>query len=125
MKMQSIPNYTFQSNKNIDSLAELKPITEKLSFKWDVVDCLEKMLVGTRLDTAEQDALIEELQRREMELQFEVNAMKDLKPTSVSMWQEEFLDARIKEADVILEFDKIKRSLALIKHDIEEKKMVN
>lgn len=88
------------------------------------MDCLEKMLIATRLDTAEQDALIEELQRREMELQLEISTLKDLKPSTVSMWQEEFLDARIKEADVVLEFDKIKRALSLIKHDIEEKKMV-
>lgn len=102
------------------SQTELKPISEKLSFKWNVVDCLEKLLVSTRLQTAEQEEIISELRRQEEELRKDVTVMKAIKPSSISTWQEEFLDARLKEADVNLEFEKIRRDLTLLKKEVNE-----
>lgn len=102
-----------------DPLTELKPIREKLTFKWDVVDCLEKLLVSTRLHTAEQEELIAELKKQKNELEKDVTLMKEIKPSSVSTWQEQFLDARLKEASVNLEFAKIKRDLNFLKKNVE------
>lgn len=103
-----------------DSQTELNPIKEKLSFKWNVVDCLEKLLVSTRLQTAEQEEIINELKRQEVELTKDVTLMKAFQPSSVSTWQEEFLDARLKEAEVNLEFVKIRRDLKLLKKEVDE-----
>lgn len=99
---------------------------EKLSFKWDVVECLQEKLVETRLQNAEKEAVISELRQCEHDLKKEVDLLKiDKRDTlPVSKLQEEFLAARIRDADVILGFDKLKRSLAVIKHDLHEKKVV-
>lgn len=112
--------YCFQETLRRDSQTELQPIKEKLTFKWNVVDCLEKLLVSTRLQTAEQEEIINELKKHEEELSKDVTAMKVNKPSSVSTWQEEFLDARLKEADVNLEFEKIRRDLALLKKEVNQ-----
>lgn len=93
---------------------------EKLHFKWNVVDCLEKLLVSTRLQTAEQEEIIYELKKQKDELEKDVSIMKNIKPSSVSTWQQEFLDAKLKEADVNLKFDKIRRQLAMLKVEAEE-----
>lgn len=107
-------------------MTELAPIKEKLSFKWDVVECLQQKLVETRLQNAEKEALIIELKRCECDLKNEIELLKSSKTETlpVSNLQEQFLATRIREADVVLEFDKLKRSLAIIKHELEEKKMV-
>lgn len=99
-------------------MTELKPISEKLTFKWNVVDCLQNLLVSTRLNTAEQEEIISELRKHENELLKDIKIMRELKPSSVSTWQEEFLDARLKEAKVNLEFEKIRRELSFLKQEI-------
>lgn len=116
----------FQNGGMFDSITELKPMKEKLSFKWDVVECLQQKLVETRLQNAEKEAIIAELKQCEHDLKNEVELLKIDKNETlpVSKLQEEFLAARIRDADVILEFDKLKRSLAVVKHALEEKKMV-
>lgn len=106
-------------------MTELKPISEKLTFKWNVVDCLEKLLVSTRLNTAEQEEIITELRKHESELLRDVKIMRELKPSSVSTWQEEFLDARLKEAKVNLEFEKIRRELSFLKQEILDVNIMN
>lgn len=111
--------YFSQENLKRNSQTELKPISEKLSFKWNVVDCLEKLLVSTRLQSAEQEEIVNELKKQEKELLRDVTAMKHVKPSSVSTWQAEYLDARLKEVDVNYEFQKLKRQLALLKTDVE------
>lgn len=110
----------FQENLKRDSLTELKPIREKLTFKWDVVSCLEKLLVSTRLQTAEQEEIVTDLRKIEQELTKDVSMMKEIKPSSVSTWQEEFLDARLKEAEVSLQFNKLKRDIGLLKESIDK-----
>ncbi|XP_018567803.1 uveal autoantigen with coiled-coil domains and ankyrin repeats-like [Anoplophora glabripennis] len=107
-----------------DSVTELKPIKEKLSFKWDVVECLQQKLVETRLQNAEKEAIIIELRLCEHDLKNEVELLKeDEKETlPINKLQEQFLAARLRDADVVLEFDKLKRSLAAIKHELEEKR---
>ncbi|KAJ8919938.1 hypothetical protein NQ315_006467 [Exocentrus adspersus] len=116
---------------NINALAgdssatELGPIREKWSFKWDVVECLQEKLIETRLQTAEKEEILTELKRIENDLKKEMellkNTVKDALP--VSRLQEQFLSARLREADVILEFDKLKRTLAIIKRELEQKKL--
>lgn len=115
-----------QNDGMFNSMTELAPIKEKLSFKWDVVECLQQKLVETRLQNAEKEALIIELKRCECDLKNEIELLKSSKTETlpVSNLQEQFLATRIREADVVLEFDKLKRSLAIIKHELEEKKMV-
>ncbi|KAJ8966293.1 hypothetical protein NQ314_003621 [Rhamnusium bicolor] len=106
-----------------NTLTELKPIKEKLLFKWDVVECLQNMLVKTGLQVAEKDAIIHNLKQWESDVEDDVKTLEKDSTTTLSHWQEAFLSTKIREADVILEFDKLKRSLASIKYDLEEKKL--
>ncbi|XP_030757694.1 uncharacterized protein LOC115883470 [Sitophilus oryzae] len=105
-------------------IKELKPIKEQLDFKSNVTECLHELLVKTKLRIAESDDLLQELHDHYTALEYDVEKSKDIYYKGINQWQDEFLAARLREADVNLEFDKLKRDIATIKYDLEERRLV-
>ncbi|CAG9768151.1 unnamed protein product [Ceutorhynchus assimilis] len=116
------------TKEQLDSITnlidELKPIKERLDFKKNVTECLHNLLIKTKLRIAESEDILQELHDYLTQLEYDVEKTKDVHRHGVGHWQEEFLTARLREADVILEFDKLKREIATIKHDLEEKALI-
>ncbi|XP_066153991.1 ecotropic viral integration site 5 ortholog-like isoform X2 [Euwallacea fornicatus] len=115
--------------EQIDSInsyvEELKPIKEQLNFKQSVTECLHDLLVKTKLRIAESDDVLQELHDYHSQLEYDVEKTRNLQQHGLGHWQDEFLAARLREADVILEFDKLKREIATIKNELEEKILIN
>lgn len=105
-------------------IKELKPIKEQLDFKSNVTECLHELLVKTKLRIAESDDLLQELHDHYTALEYDVEKSKDIYYKGINQWQDEFLAARLREADVNLEFDKLKRDIATIKYDLEERRLI-
>ncbi|XP_060519392.1 uncharacterized protein LOC132697774 isoform X2 [Cylas formicarius] len=116
------------SREQIESISnlidELRPIKERLTFKKNVAECLHDMLVKTKLRLAESEQTLQELHEQLTDLEYDVEKTRALHHKRVGQWQAEFLEARIREADVILEFDKLKRDVATVKHELEEKRLI-
>lgn len=105
-------------------IEELKPIKEQLNFKRSVTECIHDLLVKTKLRIAESDDVLQNLHDYLTQLEYEVEKSKSFHNKGVGQWQDEFLAARLGEAEVILEFDKLKREVAIIKNELEEKKLI-
>ncbi|KAF7271058.1 hypothetical protein GWI33_016019 [Rhynchophorus ferrugineus] len=103
---------------------ELRPIKEQLDFKSNVTECLHDMLVKTKLRIAESDDILQNLHEHLTALEYDVEKTKNVFHKGVNQWQDEFLAARLREADVNLEFDKLKRDIATIKYDLEERRLI-
>ncbi|XP_066257993.1 ecotropic viral integration site 5 ortholog-like [Euwallacea similis] len=99
---------------------ELKPIKEQLNFKQNVTECLHDLFIKTKLRIAESDDVLQELHDYLTQLEYDIEKTRDLQGHGLGHWQDEFLAARLREADVILEFDKLKREIATIKNELEE-----
>ncbi|KAL1502297.1 hypothetical protein ABEB36_007463 [Hypothenemus hampei] len=115
--------------EKIDSISsfieKMKPIKEKLNFKDSVSECLHDLLVKTKLRIAESDEILQELHDFLSHLEYNVEKTREVQKQGFRQWHDEFLAARIREADVILEFDKLKREIAIIKNEFEEVKLID
>ncbi|XP_050302260.1 ecotropic viral integration site 5 ortholog-like isoform X2 [Anthonomus grandis grandis] len=114
--------------EQIDSLNayidELKPIKEQLNFKKSVTECLHDLLIKTKLRIAESDEVLQELHEYFTQLDYDIEKTREVHKRGLGHWQDEFLAARLREADIILEFDKLKREVAILKSELQEKKVI-